>query len=102
MTNTTTNTTTTHANTDNIAIARRFIDEILNRGRFELLADLVHDDYRYIGPDGTELVGRAGPITDDGANHDDHPAPQDTSASPLRLVSASRPRIRLTRDSHDP
>ena len=53
-----TNTTATQSNTDNLAIARRFIDEILNRGRLELIADLVHDDYRYIGPDGTELVGR--------------------------------------------
>jgi len=52
-----TNTTTTHSDTDNIAVAQHFIDEILNRGRFELLSGLLHDDYRYIGPDGGELVG---------------------------------------------
>lgn len=48
----------TTAHTDNLAIARRFVDEILNRGHIELIADLVHDDYRYIGPDGTKLVGQ--------------------------------------------
>ena len=50
------NTTTIYC--DNLLAARRFIDEILNGGRLELISDLVHDDYRYIGPDGTELAGR--------------------------------------------
>lgn len=42
----------------NEAIVRRFIDEILNQGRFELIPELIHPEYRYIGPDGTELLGR--------------------------------------------
>ncbi len=47
-----------HPNTTNSDVVRRFIEEILNRGRFELIADLIHPDYRYYGPDGTQLVGR--------------------------------------------
>ena len=54
-----TNTTTTPTATENITIVQRFIDEILNRGRFELMPELLHDDYRYLGPDGTELIGLA-------------------------------------------
>lgn len=50
--------TTKNTHTDNLAVARRFIDEILNQGRFERIADLIHDDYRYIGPDGTEDIGQ--------------------------------------------
>ena len=52
-----TNSTTIQSSTDNVAIVQQFIDEILNRGRFELLSGLIHEDYRYIGPDGAELVG---------------------------------------------
>lgn len=48
----------TATDSDNLTIARRFIDEVLNGGRFELVDELVDHDYRYIGPDGTELVGR--------------------------------------------
>lgn len=55
-----TSTPDTHptAGTANIRTVRRFIDEILNRGRFELLPDVIHDGYRYVGPDGAGLVGR--------------------------------------------
>lgn len=43
---------------DNVAVVQRFVDEVLNRGRFELLDELVDHRYHYIGPDGTELIGR--------------------------------------------
>lgn len=45
-------TTSTHA-----AVVRRFVDEVLNRGHFDVLAEIVHPDYRYEGPDGTRLAG---------------------------------------------
>ena len=54
---TTTTTTNQGPLSTNRAVVQRFIDEILNRGRFELIAELIHADYRYYGPDGTELVG---------------------------------------------
>jgi len=44
----------------NLAVLRRFVDEILNHGRFEVMAELVHPDYRYYGPDGSEISGRDG------------------------------------------
>lgn len=40
-----------------VAVIRRFVDEILNRGRFDAIADIVHADYRYEGPDGVPLHG---------------------------------------------
>ena len=54
-----TNTTTQHdvEITAPEAVVRRFIHEILNGGRFDLLDELVVPDYRYHGPDGSELVG---------------------------------------------
>ena len=38
-------------------VARRFVDDILNHGRFDVLAEIVHPNYRYEGPDGTQLHG---------------------------------------------
>ena len=43
--------------TDPAAVVRRFVDEVLNRGRFDVLADIVDPDYRYVGPDGARLHG---------------------------------------------
>ncbi len=56
-----TNTTTQHdvEITAPEAVVRRFIHEILNAGRFELLDELVAPDYRYHAPDGSEMVGPA-------------------------------------------
>lgn len=39
------------------ALVRRFVDEIVNRGRFDVLSEIVHPEYRYVGPDGTRLDG---------------------------------------------
>lgn len=44
----------------NLAVLRRFVDEILNNGRFEVMAELIHADYRYYGPDGGQISGRDG------------------------------------------
>ena len=44
----------------NLVVLRRFVDEILNQGRFEVMAELVHPDYRYYGPDGGQISGREG------------------------------------------
>ena len=44
----------------NVAVLRRFVDEILNHGRFDVMAELVHPDYRYFGPDGSQITGRDG------------------------------------------
>ncbi len=54
--------TTTHANpatstTTSTAIVRRFVDDILNQGRFDVLDEIIHPDYRYEGPDGAQLHG---------------------------------------------
>lgn len=54
---TATNTTIQGPLSTNEAVVRRFIDEILNRGRFELIPELIHPEYRYHGPDGSELHG---------------------------------------------
>lgn len=43
-----------------LAVFRRFVDDILNHGRFETMAELVHPDYRYHGPDGGRIAGRDG------------------------------------------
>lgn len=40
------------------AIVRRFVEDVLNRGRRDALADIIHPDYRYEGPDGTRLHGQ--------------------------------------------
>lgn len=40
-----------------ITVVRRFVDEILNAGRFDLLTEIVHPDYRYEGPGGERLDG---------------------------------------------
>lgn len=53
-----TNTINNPSTSTNTAVVSQFIEEILNRGRFELIADLIHPDYRYVGPDGTVLLGR--------------------------------------------
>lgn len=44
----------------NLAVFRRFVDDILNHGRFEAIAELVHPGYRYYGPDGGQIAGRDG------------------------------------------
>ncbi len=54
--------TTTHTNhaadaTTSSAVVRRFVDDVLNQGRFDALADIVHPDYRYEGPDGAQVRG---------------------------------------------
>lgn len=54
--------TTTHINhatstTTSSALVRRFVDDILNRGSFDALDEIVHPDYRYEGPDGARLHG---------------------------------------------
>lgn len=54
--------TTTHTDdsapaTTSSAIVRRFVDDVLNQGRLDALADLIHPDYRYEGPDGAVLHG---------------------------------------------
>jgi steroid delta-isomerase-like uncharacterized protein len=41
-------------------VLRRFVDEVLNHGRFEVMTELVHRDYRYYGPDGGQITGRDG------------------------------------------
>ena len=43
-----------------LTLVRRFVAEVLNQGRFEALTELVHPDYRYHGPDGSEIAGREG------------------------------------------
>ncbi|MEZ5239734.1 MAG: ester cyclase [Microthrixaceae bacterium] len=40
-----------------LTVARRFVEEVLNEGRFEVLGDIVHPEYRYEGPDGSRLKG---------------------------------------------
>lgn len=54
---TTTPTNHTASATTSSDVARRFVDDILNQGRFDVLADIVHPEYRYEGPDGTQLHG---------------------------------------------
>lgn len=54
--------TATHSNpiessTSSLAVVRRFVEEVLNEGRVDVLGDLVHPEYRYVGPDGSELRG---------------------------------------------
>ena len=41
-------------------VARRFIDEVVNNGRMDNIADLVHPAYRYHGPGGVEAAGLDG------------------------------------------
>lgn len=38
-------------------VVRRFVDEVLNQGRLDALAEIVHPNYRYEGPDGAQLHG---------------------------------------------
>jgi steroid delta-isomerase-like uncharacterized protein len=57
-----TTTDTNHAASTTIpstarAVVRRFVDDILNHGRFDALDEIVHPDYRYEGPDGAQLHG---------------------------------------------
>lgn len=57
-----TTTRTDHAASNTIpspssAVVRRFVDDILNHGRFDALDEIVHPDYRYEGPDGAQLYG---------------------------------------------
>ena len=53
-------TTDTHHTTSrstSSAVVRRFVDDILNRGRFDLLTEIIDPDYCYEGPDGAQLHG---------------------------------------------
>ena len=54
---TTTQSNHTESTTTSNAIVRRFVDDILNQGRFDALDEIVHPDYRYEGPDGAQLHG---------------------------------------------
>lgn len=38
-------------------VVRRFVDEVLNHGRFDGLTEIIHPNYRYEGPDGAQLHG---------------------------------------------
>jgi len=38
-------------------LVRRFVDDVLNQGRFDELTQIIHPDYRYEGPDGAQLHG---------------------------------------------
>ncbi len=58
MTNTDTRNDT--PTSSNRAVVRRFVDDVLNHGRLGALAEIVHPDYRYIGPDGARLEGLDG------------------------------------------
>lgn len=54
------NTTTTDTSAPEhtgTAVIHRLVDEIINDGRFDLLTEIVHPDYRYEGPDGERLDG---------------------------------------------
>lgn len=44
----------------NLAVLRRFVEEILNQGHVAALDELIHDDYCYYGPDGDQISGRDG------------------------------------------
>ena len=39
------------------AVVRRFVDDVLNHGRFDALTEIIHPDYCYEGPDGAQLHG---------------------------------------------
>lgn len=41
-------------------VARRFVDEVVNNGRMDSIAELVHPHYRYHGPGGVEAAGLDG------------------------------------------
>lgn len=43
--------------TQSSAVVRRFVDEILNEGRFDVMTEIIHPGYRYEGPDGAQLNG---------------------------------------------
>lgn len=47
-------TTSTNTSSD---VVRRFVDDVLNRGRYEALTEIIHPNYRYEGPDGAQLNG---------------------------------------------
>lgn len=53
----TTDTHHTITSTTSSAVVRRFVDDVLNHGRFGALAEIIHPDYRYEGPDGAQLHG---------------------------------------------
>jgi predicted ester cyclase len=60
---TTTTPTATTAVTDptrNLAVVRRFVDEVINRGHLDVIDDIVHADYAYHGPGGVRFTGREG------------------------------------------
>jgi len=44
----------------NLEIVKRFIDEVVNQGHVETIAEIVHPRYRYHGPGGIEAEGHAG------------------------------------------
>ena len=53
----TTDTHHTPSKTTSGAVVRRFVDDVLNQGRFDVLAEIIHPGYRYEGPDGAKLHG---------------------------------------------
>jgi steroid delta-isomerase-like uncharacterized protein len=52
-------TTDTHraSTTTSSEVVRRFVDDVLNHGRFDALTEIIHPNYRYEGPDGAQLHG---------------------------------------------
>jgi len=54
MATTDTNHTSTTTSRD---VVRRFVDDVLNHGRFDALTEIIHPNYRYEGPDGAQLHG---------------------------------------------
>lgn len=51
-------TTTGASDAANAAIVRRFVTEVINEGRHETIADVIHPGYRYHGPDGEVVDGQ--------------------------------------------
>ena len=44
----------------NVEIVKRFVSEVVNQGRMETIAEVIHPRYQYHGPGGVEAEGRAG------------------------------------------
>jgi steroid delta-isomerase-like uncharacterized protein len=44
----------------NVAVARRFVTDVVNEGRMDAIPDLVHAGYKYHGPGGVEAEGVGG------------------------------------------
>lgn len=62
MTNTTATTRSSNSpqETTNADAVKRLVDEVVNQGRYETIAEVVHPSYRYHGPGGVEAEGPGG------------------------------------------